>query len=161
MLRNQKLAIQRYLIAFVLLLAGYALVFIAVGTMATIGLFLVHAGINFERSADKLRGPKWIRRWQKVKYTRLVKSPCSHISVFQRIAHDLLCAFTSWDRSPRVRMSNLQMICFGLWAIGTATIVGLAMFNVKWPADNKFHITNPYCYVATGTMTAWITMWFV
>jgi len=58
-------------------------------------------------------------------------------------------------------MSTLQMICFGLWGAGTFAIVLMGMFGVKWTADHKFHITNPYCYVATGTMVAWITMWFV
>jgi len=58
-------------------------------------------------------------------------------------------------------MSILQIICFSLWGAGTATIVFLGITGAKWPADNKFHITNPYCYVATGTIVAWITMWFV
>jgi len=58
-------------------------------------------------------------------------------------------------------MSILQIICLSIWGGGTATIVLLGMTGAKWPADNKFHITNPYCYVALGTMTAWVTMWFV
>ena len=46
----------RYYAASVFALIGYATIWYAAGFLITAGIFLVHASINVERTADKLRG---------------------------------------------------------------------------------------------------------
>ena len=64
----------------------------------------------------------------------------------------------NYDALDIARM--LTMFCFGLWAVGTFTIIaGVTFGKLNFHNRRKMDWNNPFDVIAVSTIAAWFSMW--